>query len=73
MYARSIKERFGRRPVPTDFWEEFPLFVSGDETVEYPQIPINKQLIWGRAIEHYSTHKAQFGSFDEFLNAAGIE
>ena len=29
-YARSIKERFNRSPTIADFWEEFPLFVDGD-------------------------------------------
>jgi len=70
-YARSIQERYGRRPVPADFWEEFPLFVSGDEVSKYPEIPIERQM--KGAFEHYvKTHKAKFGSFDEFLAAAGL-
>ena len=43
-YARSIKERFSREPLPKDFWEEFPLFVSGDEINNYKSIPIERQL-----------------------------
>ena len=35
-YAKSIKERFGRTPVVTDFWEEFPLFVNGNNIYDYP-------------------------------------
>ena len=43
-YARSIKERFHRDPCPSDFWEEFPLFVSGDEIEKYQCLPIEQQL-----------------------------
>ena len=70
-YARSIQERFGRRPVPADFWEEFIWFVSGDEIDEYPEIPIRSQL--GPIYDQYvSSHKAKYNSFEEFLNAAGL-
>lgn len=68
-YALSIKERFGRTPVPSDFWEEFPLFVSGDEIDKYPEIPIRKQL--GKAFDKYMKfHKAKYPSFDAFVDAA---
>lgn len=71
-YARSIKERFGRMPVPEDFFEEFPLFVSGDEVEKYPEIPIRRQL--GPAYQKYvSSHKAKYSSFEAFLDAAGIK
>ena len=30
-YAKSIIERFNRQPIVEDFWEEFPLFVSGKD------------------------------------------
>lgn len=70
-YARSIKERYNRRPVPADFWEEFPLFVSGNEVDKYPEIPIKKQL--GNSYNSWTKkHKAQFKSFEEFLKAAGL-
>lgn len=70
-YARSIKERFGRRPVPADFWEEFPLFVSGREIDAYPDIPIKSQL--GPSYSNYvKTHIAKYASFDAFLKAAGV-
>lgn len=70
-YARSIQERFGRRPVPADFWEEFPLFVSGDEVNNYPEIPIQRQM--KGAFNHFvENHKAPYSSFDEFLKAAGL-
>lgn len=71
-YARSIVERFHRRPVTEDFWEEFPLFVSGDEIDNYTTIPIVKQL--GPSLNRYTrNHKAKYGSFEDFLQAAGIK
>ena len=30
-YARSIVERYGRRPIPADFWDSFVFFVSGED------------------------------------------
>jgi hypothetical protein len=70
-YARSICERFGRRPIPEDFWEEFPLFVSGNEVDNYPLIPIKRQL--GPTYEKFkANHIAKYRSFNEFLFAAGI-
>ena len=68
-YANSIRERFGREPVPSDFWEEFPLFGSGDEIDRYPEIPIRRQL--GKSRERYlREHKAKYASFEDFLKAA---
>ena len=72
-YARSITERFGRRPVLTDFWEEFPLFVDGDKIDLYPEL---KSIIirqCGPTFENYrKNHKAVFDGFDSFLKAAGV-
>lgn len=72
-YARSIKERFNRRPVVTDFWEEFPLFVDGDKINEYPEL---KQIIrsqCGCSYDNYvKAHKAMFDGFDDFLEAAKV-
>ena len=71
-YAQSIVERYYRTPVPEDFWEEFPLFVSGNEVDDYPMIPIKKQL--GAAYESYVlNHVAKYKDFVAFLNAAGIK
>lgn len=71
-YARSIRERFGRKPIIEDFWEEFPLFISGSEVNKYPNLPIKKQL--GSTYEHYITyHKAEYPSFEDFLEAANIK
>lgn len=73
-YARSIQERFNRKPKVTDFREEFPLFVDGDMIDKYPEIAdtIKRQL--GPAYEHYlKKHKAVYSSFENFLHAAGIK
>lgn len=71
-YARSIQERYHRKPIPSDFWEEFIWFVSGKEIDKYPEIPIRRQL--GPSYERYkASHEAKYQSFDEFLSAAGIK
>ena len=68
-YARSILKRFNREPVPADFTEEFPFFVSGGEIDKYPQIPIKRQL--GPIYEKYKTsHTAEYSSFENFIKAA---
>ena len=71
-YARSIKERFNRRPVISDFWEEFPLFVKGEDDFFDKQLII-KQL---GGVENFNIwkehHEAPFKGFDDFLKAAGI-
>lgn len=72
--AREIQAVYKRRPVPSDFREEFVYFVSGDEIDKYPEIPIYRQLkrtgdcydVWTKK------HKAIYKSFDDFLAAAGI-
>lgn len=72
-YARSIKQRCGRIPNVTDFWEEFPLFIDGDKVDEYPEIKdvIKRQL--GPMYESYvMSHKAQFNNIEDFLLAAGV-
>lgn len=68
-YARSIQERYHRKPIPEDFWEEFPLFVDAHNIDKYPMIPIKRQL--GNAYDKWlKMHKAQYDGFDEFLEAA---
>lgn len=69
-YARSILERFNRPPRMEEFWEEFPLFLNGDD--ECTALPIKKQM--GPAYENYRMHhKSVFNGFDDFLNHAGIK
>lgn len=70
--AKSIWERYHRRPIPSDFWEEFIWFVSGDSIDKYPEIPIRRQL--GPIYELYkNSHKAKYHSFEDFIKSAGIE
>ena len=69
VYARSIKERFNRRPVIEDFWEEFPLFLNGDE--DCPSLPIKTQLR-GAYVDYKKNHKAMFNGFEDFLKNAGL-
>lgn len=71
-YARSIVERFNRAPVLEDFWEEFPLFVSGKDVGKYPTLPIKRQL--GPVYERYvKEHIAEFENFEAFLLAAKVK
>lgn len=68
-YARSIKERYGRRPVIEEFYEEFPLFLHGNDIV--PSLPIKEQL--KNAYPHYKQCNVPvFDGFDDFLNKAGV-
>lgn len=70
-YVRSIKERYGRLPRVDEMKEEFIFFVSGSEIDNYPMIPIKEQL--GPMYENYRQHHiAKYGSFEEFLTAAGV-
>jgi acetyltransferase-like isoleucine patch superfamily enzyme len=70
-YARSIKNRFNRLPVESDFREEFIHFVSGNEVNNYLTIPIEFQM--GEAYSFYKeNHKAQYQNFNSFLIAAGV-
>lgn len=71
-YARSIYERYNRRPRLEEMREEFIWFVSGDEVDNYPTLPIKRQL--GPTYNAYvASHKAKYKNFDDFLAAAGIE
>ena len=70
-YARSITERYGRKPVPADFWEEFPLFVDAHNINDYPEIPIKRQLFNDSIYQKWMRkHHAVFASFEDFIKAA---
>lgn len=72
-YARSIKERFNRRPRVEDFWEEFSLFIDGENIHEYPEMNEVIRRQCGPSYESFvKGHKAMYRGFDEFLNAAGV-
>ena len=66
-YAKSIEERFNRKPTINDFWEEFPLFIDSENIDEFPIEIIRRQLgssydIWIR------NHKKHFNGLSDFLN-----
>lgn len=66
-YAKSITERFNRRPTINDFWEEFPLFIDRYNIDEFPIEIIKRQL--GTAYDDWlNTHKKTFNGLSEFLN-----
>lgn len=71
-YARSIVERWGRKPVISDFWEEFHFFVDKNNIKKYESLlPIKNQL--GSAYDYWiENHKAKYKTFEEFLEAAEI-
>ena len=67
-YANSIRHRYGREPLLSEFGPEFGLFVDKENVDEYLEV-IN---IKGRLRTEYNrwmeTHKKTFKSFQEFLN-----
>ncbi|WP_347753112.1 acyltransferase [Flavobacterium sp. T-16] len=71
-YARSIKDGFGRRPIISDFYEEFPIFLNGSDSDKFSEIlPIKSQ--YGKYYERFkSEHKSIFESFEEFISKAGL-
>lgn len=71
-YAASIKEALKREPQEDDFWEEFPLFLTGPAIgglSEEFRRRISKQL--GPTAEKYTLHhKPKYRSFQEFREAS---
>lgn len=73
-YALSIQQRFGRRPVETDFKEEFIYFVDGDKIDQHFEISERIKFQLGPTYERYKeSHIAKYDSFDAFLQEAGIK
>jgi acetyltransferase-like isoleucine patch superfamily enzyme len=71
--ARSFYERYNRRPVVTDFREEYSLFVDASNVEEYPELNHLMRRQLGPSYDEYIiNHKALYNGFDEFLHAAGI-
>lgn len=74
IYAKSIQDRFHRIPTTIDFWEEFPLFVDGDNISDYPELAQVIKAQCGPSYEDYvKYHKAPYKDFDTFLKAAGVK
>jgi len=73
-YAKSIQERFKRKPIIDDFWEEFPLFIDSSNIEDYSEFTSIIKRQCGVSYERFITqHKAKFHSFEDFLREAGIE
>lgn len=69
-YANSIKKNLLRNPVDSDFWEEFPLFLEKNQSID--GINIETQL--GNSASHYHIkHTPIFNGIDDFLDKAGID
>ena len=67
VFARSIKECFNRMPVPSDFKEEFPLFMKANELRD--DLPTKQQL--GNSYDYYRKHHTPvYNSFEEFIEDA---
>lgn len=73
IYAKSIKERFGRTPVISDFWEELPLFLDGAKVKDFPDfVPVVKRQLGPMYDNCIQNHRAKYDGMDSFLKAAGI-
>ena len=70
-YARSIKSRYNRVPIESDFMEEFAYFISGKEANNYKNIPIKFQMAEAYDIWE-ANHVAPYENFNAFLKAAGV-
>ena len=71
-YAKSIKMRFDRDPIPADFAEEFPLFVDGSNYMDYPEIPIREKL--GDSMSLWlKNHKKIYNDFTAFIESVNDE
>lgn len=68
-YVKSIQERFSRKPIISEMYEEFIFFVDKNNIHEYPEIPIKKQIGDGYS-DWLQNHKALFSSFDDFIHYA---
>jgi len=66
LVARSVKERYGRDPRPSDFPEYFHLFLVRDPA-HFKGIPVEHQV--GRYMDEFMSSKPMFDSFDTFLEA----
>lgn len=69
VYAKSIEQRFNRLPKIEEFWEEFPLFLEGEELVD--GLPIKRQM--RETYEYYKkNNQPVFNGFQDFLEKAGV-
>ena len=67
-YARSIKERFHRQPVASDFWEEFHLFIDNENLNDFDKTIMVSQLGEENFDKWLLNHKRVFSNLDDFLS-----
>jgi acetyltransferase-like isoleucine patch superfamily enzyme len=67
-YALELYKKTGKIPKIEDFWEEFPIFLKRDP--RWGTLPVKDQL--GSAFENFVKSQPTYGSFRDFLLAAGI-
>ncbi len=68
----EIERLCNRKPLPSDFREEFVFFCESNNVDKYSTIPIETQLrVWGDCYDRWmENHKALFPDFDSFIDAA---
>lgn len=66
-YARSIQERFNRKPLISDFWEEFHLFVDNSNIQDYDKSLVITQLGKENFDKWLLNHTKVFKDFHDFL------
>lgn len=71
-YARSIVDRYSRKPTIEDFHEEFVLFTDGNDIANHKQWMISQLGGYDNYKIWCKEHKAPYKNIDDFLEAAGI-
>lgn len=67
-YANSIRERFGREPIITDFTEEWNLFLTKDDYDDDPAVRKMVDFRFRNYIDHFWNSNRIFKDFDDFMN-----
>lgn len=67
-YARSIQERFQRKPTIKDFWEEFHLFIDKENINEFDKNLIISQLGENNFEKWLYNHKKLYNNFEDFIS-----
>lgn len=65
-YAKSIFERFNRKPTISDFYDDYPIFTNGSNFSEY-NYPYNKVFNKQTFNKWKNGHESKYKDFDDFL------
>ncbi len=68
-YAKAIREKHNRLPVPEDFGEFFFLFIER-EPIKFKGIPVKKQT--GKYYDNFLKSKPYFKDFNSFLKYSNL-